>query len=96
MAAKKTVKPKPSTAMKIKGRVKATEVDVKRFYLPGVKLAGKCPKCDAAYEEDFADNYLGYPKANAPMDHGCYCNECSHEWDVSLVLSIMLTVAEPS
>ncbi len=67
-------------------------VDVKRLYVPAV-LEGKCPKCDADYTSDFMDHYLSYPTANEPFERGCYCQECMHEWKVTLKLNLTLEVA---
>ena len=81
--------------MKIIGKMKSEEVDVKRFYLPGVKLTGACPKCAKKCVSDFENEYLSYPTAEKAFDFDCCC-KCGHEWKVKLVLRIALTLATVS
>jgi len=81
--------------MKIVSNEETFEVDVKRFYLPGVSLEGKCPKCDGTVVEDFSrENYLSYPMANEVFEHGLYCEHCAHEWTVKLRLVLKLDLVE--
>lgn len=79
--------------MRIEGKLKpGTEIDVKRFHLPGVVLIGKCPECGTKYVFDFAVNYLSYPIVGDKA-HTCWCSECDHEWDVGLKFGITLELA---
>jgi hypothetical protein len=64
------------------------EIEVKRFYVPGVVLTATCPKCGAVKEVDLGDHYLSYPKANEPNDYGFYCSECSHEWNRKILVTL--------
>lgn len=73
----------------------AGEVDCKRFYLPGVVLRTVCPKCSAPHVRDFGDHYLSYPTMNAPEVHTLYCDGCSHEWPVTLRLTVSLAEVTP-
>lgn len=68
------------------------EVDEKRMYLPGTKIAGECPACDEPFEKDFADEYLSYPTMNAVNDVSFYCAKCDHNWTVRLGLELTVTL----
>jgi len=70
----------------------AVELDVKRFYVPGVMLTDDCPKCGERYARDLGDDYLSYPVANRPFDFTVYC-ECGHEWTAKLILRLSVEVA---
>lgn len=66
---------------------KSFEIDVKRFYMPGCKLADACAKCGAVVEQDLGDHYLSYPMANEPFARSFYC-ECGHEWKRMALLAV--------
>lgn len=72
------------------------EIDVKRFYLPGVVLKERCPSCGAEALDDLGDRYLSYPTANVDFDHGMWCKDCGHEWKVKLHLRLELRRVEAS
>ncbi len=76
--------------MKLVVECKEFEIDDKRFYMPGTRLVGNCPKCNASFEKDFGEEYLSYPKANAPMLVHLWCQECNHEWTVTTKLEVKL------
>lgn len=76
--------------MKLDGAGAAFELDVKRFYLPGIVLRDDCPKCGAECVHDFGKWYLSYPQANEAFLEGLYCRACSHEWKVELILVVEL------
>ena len=76
--------------LEIKGEIVEDELDVKRFYMPGIVLKSKCPKCGASCEIDLSQEYLSYPTVNKPFDHLIYCDECDHEWEERLILKIKL------
>jgi hypothetical protein len=79
----------------VEGFVKpGTEIDVKRFYLPGVTLRATCPKCNHPWVHDMAHHYLSYPVANVPFEDNAYCPECEHEWTFRLRLNLSLGVVE--
>lgn len=69
------------------------ELDVKRFYLPGVELSSPCPKCGHVCVHDLSSDYLSYPVANVPEDKHFYCDECNHEWDERIVLRVSVEAA---
>jgi hypothetical protein len=78
--------------MKLVGTVEGENIDVKRFYLPGISIKGVCPKCQAPWEHSFGENYLSYPTVGAVMRVGGYCQECDHEWSMGVVLSMSLSL----
>lgn len=69
------------------------ELCEKRFYLPGISLKGKCPKCKAAWHLDFGDDYLSYPIAGVPLDVTVGCDPCGITWTEQVVLNITLEMA---
>ena len=56
----------------IKGQANS-ELDVKRFYVPGVIVESSCPKCKAKQEKDFSCDYFSYPVPNEPQDFYFFC-----------------------
>ena len=77
--------------------VMSGDLDVKRFYLPGVVIHSQCPKCGAEYARDMADSYLSYPTAGEPFAYGCYCARegCEHEWEMMMRIDVTLSVVTP-
>lgn len=80
---------------KIKGKIKG-EIDVKRFYLPGIIVESKCPKCEHLHEVNMSTQYLSHPVINEPETIGFYCEEdtitentyCDTDWEVKIKLSM--------
>jgi hypothetical protein len=70
-----------------------TELDVKRFYLPGARVVDDCPECGAEVTRDMGKNYLSHPKLGVPADVHMYCDECEHEWDVGIVVEVTVRLA---
>lgn len=79
---------------KIKGKVGEFEMDVKRFYVPGVKIEGKCPACKGKVVNDLGQNYIGYPLVNQDFYETMYCSECNEEWKVIIRLNVTLELVE--
>jgi hypothetical protein len=78
--------------MKIEGEAKGP-LDVKRFYIPGVKLVGPCGKCGKELVTDFGDgNYLSYPSVGEIIRIGLCCFDCGWEGEVGATLNISLTL----
>lgn len=75
---------------KITSRATSFELDVKRFYLPGTKVSAPCPECKKTVTDDLGVSHLSYPHANKKFDHTLYCQSCSHEFVVGLVLRVTL------
>ena len=77
--------------MKIKGKLrKGYDLEIKRFYVPGIKLVGKCPECGSAYEQDFEDDYLSNPSFGKPTTIYCFCDECDHEWQTKVQIDMTM------
>ena len=79
------------------------ELPIKRFYLSGVILKAKCPKCGRQCVLDFDDQYLSYPPTNKAFSKTLYCEEeyhadgtakCGHQFEVELVLNVSLDIAK--
>ena len=68
------------------------EIDCKRFYIPGVVLKEKCPKCGKVVEKDLHhDEYLSYPEVGINnIDFYHDDEDCEHEWTVPYTLKITL------
>jgi hypothetical protein len=82
-------------SVRVKGKARG-QLDVKRFYLPGVTISDDCPKCrrEVAYPLSTGnDRYLSYPIVGEPSDFHFYCHECGAEWTVRLLLTISLKPA---
>ena len=80
--------------MNVQSVTVGAELDIKRFYLPGISIVSRCPKCNKEYSKDFSDtkdgHYLSFPNVNVPMEYFMYCDECDHDWPVMVTLKIEL------
>lgn len=80
--------------MKIKGKMsKGAEVDVKRFYMPGIVIEDVCSLCTANIELDLADDYLSHPNVGETPVF-LYCHNCDHNWEKTVILEVKLKVPE--
>lgn len=68
-----------------------TEIDVKRFYIPGVVLDQKCPGCGSDCSKDLGNNYLSFPRTGTNQVN-FYCRDCHEEWSMDIDLSVTVTV----
>ena len=71
----------------------------KRMYLP-YRIVTRCPECDTELVHDLTDStgasdyYLGHPPMNGePFHYDFYCDDCEHEWYVTVVLDVRLRLA---
>lgn len=73
------------------------ELGVRRFYMPGVTVRSRCPKCSRAWRRKMSEDYFPYPTAGEPFPLRCYCRDgsCGHEWNVMLRLDVTLSAVEP-
>jgi hypothetical protein len=78
---------------KITGKLVAGTEMAKRFDLPGLKLEEECPKCYNHVVKDFEDA-LSYPKVGQPEKAHMYCDECDHEWSVSIIIDIKVSLVD--
>jgi hypothetical protein len=76
------------------------EIDVKRFYLPGVGLSSTCPGCGEGVAIYFTQTHcLSYPTANEDTEFTFYHGDCSAddggtEWTVKIRLVVDLLAVE--
>ena len=72
-----------------------SEIGSKRFYLPGIVIKTKCPKCGGPYEKDMGDDYLSYPRIGVEDTINGYCESCSHSWEIcGFTLKLILETKE--
>lgn len=74
--------------MKIEYTGKSFDVEVKRFYVPGLKFMDDCPKCNKGVVMDLARDYLSYPSFNEPNAIRFYCQDCDAEWSRDILLEL--------
>lgn len=79
--------------MKVIGKA-IGKIDVKRLYLPGIKIVGECEKCKASHEHDLANDYLNYPKVGEVEAMHFYCHLCDHEWSQEAIIDIKIKFLE--
>jgi hypothetical protein len=78
-----------ATRLQIVGNSKPFASNEKRFYVPGVVISCKCPKCGGDVGTDCADEYFSYPMFNTAFDFLLVC-KCEHEFTVKLILRLKL------
>lgn len=72
------------------------ELDVKRFYIPGLVFKSQCPVCGLVVHKDMEDDYVSYPKTNTPIEITAYCPECEDHWVAGhILLKVVVELAEP-
>lgn len=72
------------------------ELDVKRFYVPGLVFKSECPKCSQVCHKDMADNYFQYPTTDTPIGITVYCEKCEHYWVAGhVLLKVTVELVEP-
>lgn len=78
----------------------SVEIEVKRFYIPGVTVYSTCPNCMKEHKFDFDNEYISYPVVNAPEKVHFYCTDCDEagedvfEWTEELILRMTLESAD--
>ena len=68
---------------------KGSSIDVKRFYLPGVEITTKCPKCGEEIKY-FGEDYLSYPIVGEIETLALYCSNCDINFLIDAKLNIEL------
>lgn len=53
--------------MKITGTCEGADLNIKRFYMPGIEISDICPKCKTDWVHDFGDWPLNYPVVGEPI-----------------------------
>jgi hypothetical protein len=66
------MKKKLKSTVKIQGKASG-ELEVKRFYVPGVIVESTCPNCGSKKEKDLSVEYFDYPSINKSQDFYFYC-----------------------
>lgn len=69
------------------------ELGIKRCYLP-VRITDKCFNCGVVRTVDLDSYYVSYPTLNMAEPISFYCENCDHEWDVNIVISLNIKLAE--
>ena len=80
--------------LKLISTKEAMDIDVKRFYLDGVKVEWTCPSCGERNERDFGSDYISYPSANNDEYYGVYCPECDEGYKFKGRLNIGFEVID--
>jgi hypothetical protein len=85
---------KNESPVAIEGTCEGVQLE-KRFYLPGITIKSKCPKCGTPWERDMGGDYLSYPTVGQPSNAYGYCRneECEHEWPVMVIVRVTLEAA---
>jgi len=72
------------------------EIDVKRFYIPGVTVRAECPECGAVHESDLGVDYLSYPELGKPEPVYFICEDGEDhyvEFDVEVIIGLTIVLA---
>jgi len=66
------------------------EADVKRFYMPGLKIEDECPDCKKTIHWDGERDYISYPVigGDTSVNFNFYCDACNKNWNVKGSLSL--------
>lgn len=71
------------------------ELDIKRFYIPGVILEVDCPQCGQTLQQDLEHDYLSFPSLDKPETVYFYCDECGlEEIEGQIVLHLSIEAVE--
>lgn len=65
------------------------DLDIKRMYLPGVKVEDDCPKCGKTWTFDGDVSHISYPVMNDKVELYGNC-ECGEDWSVSVTLGVKI------
>ena len=66
------------------------QLDIKRLYLPGVKISRNCPECGSEIVWNGSNQYLSYPMVGEPEQFYLYCEDCDREWSVDYRLELSM------
>jgi hypothetical protein len=69
-------------------------IDVKRFYLPGLRVEVECKECKKPMVKDLAQEYLTYPPVNQPFPFTVYCTDCDKPIALTLIFEAQLKIVE--
>ena len=74
--------------------LKEKELPIKRFYIPGLKLVDNCPNCGKIRTVDFKNYCIDYPIANGINKVYMGCDECNHDWEVSILIEFNMKIVD--
>ena len=77
--------------MKVIGKDKPFEIEVKKLYLPFIIKDIPC-ECGNIMERNYRDEPLSYPTVNEPIKDYLYCNKCNTEYTFEIKLALGLEV----
>lgn len=78
--------------MKIEGKPDLSKMELKRLYLPGVKLAATCPYCQHNFDVSLANHYPYGFSPNGDCDLSFLCEKCEKGIDLKVNLEIKLSL----
>ncbi len=87
-----TVMTREYPKVKVDNYCKAS-LDVKRCYLP-IDVTDICSKCNNVIAISLDDHYLSYPVIGMAEPVSFYCDNCHNEWDVDIIISLGVSLAE--
>ena len=70
------------------------EIDVKRFYIPGIKIKGKCKHCGKKVVFDLSEHYITNPVIGGTNQEWFYCEACDQNTELNIKIDISVTVIE--
>lgn len=76
----------------IKGKVQLSKMELKRFYLPGLKLSHTCEKCNQESIIELSHHYPYSFKDSGECQLSFLCTHCEEAVDLTLKLEINLKV----
>lgn len=77
--------------MKIVG-IPQGEINIKRFYVRGISLVGKCCHCDAAINQEVDGDGISYPILNKDYVYSLICPSCQEGMWVNLEFKLRVKV----
>ena len=79
---------------KVKGKFDG-DIEVKRFYMPGIIVEDECSKCLEVVEWSGESDYISYPNTSDKNMHvHMYCQDCENEWEIPITLEITVKLKD--
>lgn len=75
---------------KTSGLINYTDLDIKRFYLPGMILEETCPHCSYQNQISLSDHYPYGFESDGSCQLSFLCQSCEEAIDLSMKLEITL------
>lgn len=77
--------------MKIIGTPKG-EINIKRFYIEGISIEGKCCHCNAYINQEVDGDGISYPILNKDYIYTLICDSCEESIWVNLEFTLAVKV----